>query len=291
MAVTISTDVSHLIYAKAIEQLIVAYQYDDVTATPFYRFKSIEDEKTATASFPRRVKNAVGAVATETTSLTPTTLTTSAVDVSVSRVGIAREVTNTVLEDNILGKALYVDELVKDAARLYGEQLDTDATTLFSSITASVGSTGTALAIATLVAAFASQRANKARGQQVVHMHDLQLKQLQVAQVAATATPWATFFSPNADSSQFGGYFMGAPVWASSKNPTANAAADRVGCVFTQGQSAPEFAAFAFVIKRMPSSLQQTDVLQDANIWASFMRYGFGIPANNFATKFISQNS
>jgi hypothetical protein len=293
MAATQSTDVAGTVYAKTIETLLIAYQYDDVTAIPFFRYKSIADMATNTAGFPRRVKNAVGTVATETTSLTATTMTTTNVDVAVSRVGIAREITNTLREDSIIGRSIWVDDLVKDAAILFGESFDTDGTALFAAITASVGTTATALTLAVMVQLMASQRGNKARGAQVIHMHDLQLKQLQVAQIAATATPWATFFTPNGDSSnpQFGGYFMNAPVFASSKNPTANAAADRVLACWSQGQLRPEYSAFAFVLKRLPSSLEQPDVLMDANIWASFSRYGVGVVANNFATKGISQNS
>lgn len=294
MGATASTDLAGTVYAKVIEQLVVAYQYDDVTALPYFRYKSIVDQPTATAGFPRKVKNSVGSVATETTTIVATTMTTTNVDVSVSRVGIAREITNTAREDSILGRSLWVQDLVSDAAILFGESMDTDATALFASITASVGSTGVALTLATMVALIASQRANKARGPQVIHMHDNGLKQLQQAQLAATATPWASFFSPSNDGSQFGGYFLNAPVWSSSKNPTANGAADRVLAAWSMGQgpgARPEFCAFAFVLKRMPSSLEQPDVLMDANIWASFSRYGVGIPANNFATKGVHQNA
>jgi len=292
MAVTTSTDVTKTIYAKVIESLIAMYQYDEVTAVPFFRYKSLVDTPSATASFPRYAKNSMGAVATETTSLTPTTWDlSSAVDIAVARVGIAREITNTAIEDSILGRALYTSELVQDAARLFGEALDTDGTALFGSLTASVGTTNVALTIAVLVQAMATQRANKARGPQVFHLHDFQIKDLQQAQIASTATPWTTFFAPNADGSQFGGYFMNAPVWSSSKNPTANAAVDRVGACFSQGQAMPQYCAFALVVKRMPSSLEQSDILQDANIWASFARYGVGIPANSFGTKIISKNA
>lgn len=291
MVVTVSSDVTETIYAKAIELLIAEYQYDEVTAVPFFRQASLINTPTTTASFPRITKNAVGAVATETTSLTPTTFDTSTVDVAVSRVGIARTISETAIEDSIWGRALYVDLLVRDAAKLMGESMDTDGTAQFANLTANVGTTNVALTIAVLVSAFASQRANKARGQQVCHLHDFQLKDLQAAQAAATTTPWATFYQPNADHTAFGGYFMGAPVFASSKNPTANAAVDRVGAVWSQGQAAPAYAAFAFVIKRNPSSLQQSDILQDANVWASFARYGVGIPANNFGTKIISKNA
>jgi hypothetical protein len=291
MAVTTSTNVTSTIYAKIVDSLIIAYQYDEATAVPFFRYKDMAGMPSAVASFPRKNKDSYGTVATETTSLAPTTWSYTTVDVTVARYGIAREVSETAVEDSIVGQALYVSEWVKDAAILFGEQLDTDATALFSSVTASKGTTNVALTIAVLVDAMASQRANKAKGPQIIHLHDLQLKDLQAAQAAATTTPWATFYQPNADATQFGGYFMGAPVWASSKNPTANAAVDRVGCVFSQGQAAPEFCAFALASKRMPSSKTQTDILQDANIWASFARYGVGMVANSFATKIISKNA
>lgn len=294
MAATASSDLAGTVYAKVIEGLLIAYQYDETTAIPFARYKSIENDPTATAGFPRRVKNAVATVATETTTIGTTAMTTTNVDVTVSRVGIARGLTETARDDSIIGKTLYIDGFVQDAAILFGEAMDTDFTALFSSITASVGSTGVALTIATMVALIASQRANKARGQQVIHMHDLQLKQLQQAQAAATATPWAVFFSPNNDNTQFGGFFMNAPVWASSKNPTANGAADRVGACWSAGQgpgARPEYAALAFLMKRQPSSLTLPDILSDANNWASYCRYGVGIVANNFATKLISQNA
>lgn len=295
MPATQSSDLAGTVYAKVIETLLIAYQYDDVTALPYFRYRSIVDAPTNTAGFPRKVKSAgPGTVATETTSIATVAMTTTNVDVAVSRLGLARELTETAREDSIIGRALWLQGLIADAAILFGEAMDTDATALFPSITAVAGSTGTALSLATMVALMASQRSNKAKGQQVIHMHDLQLKQLQVAQIAATATPWATFFSPNGDSSmpQFGGYFMNAPIWASSKNPTANASADRVGACWGDGQGAkPDFCAFGFVLKRAPSSREQPNVLMDADTWASFTRYGVGVIANNFATKLLSQNS
>ena len=290
MAISTSSTLTESVYAKMIETLIAEYQYDEATAIPYFRYSSLVNTPSATASFPRLTKDSVGAVATEATSLTATTFDSSTVDIAVSRVGIARTIAETAIEDSIWGRALYTDMLVKDAAKLFGISMDTDATALFPSLTASVGSTTVALTIAVLVSAMTTQRANKARGAQVIHLHDLQLKDLQAAQAAATATPWTAFFQPNADHTAFGGSFMGAPVMASSLNATANTAADRVGAVWSQGQSSPAYAAFALVVKRMPSSLTQTDILQDASVWASFCRYGVGIPCNNFGTKIVSKN-
>ncbi len=289
---TQSSSLSGTIYAKVIETLIIAYQYDDLTVTPFFRYKTIADMQTTTATFPRWVKSTgptAGTPASEVTALADTELTTTSADVVVARVGIARELTETAKEDSVVGRALYVQGFVMDAARLYGEYFDTTATALFSSVTATVGSSGTTLNIPTMVNLIGQQRANKAKGPLVVSLHDNQLKQLQQAQALATATPWQTFYTPNADGGQFGGYFMGAPIWASGLNPTSTG--DRLGACFVNGQARPEFCAFGFVVKRLPSSLTQTNILMDSNVWASFARTGHGIVANNFATSCRSINA
>ncbi len=289
---TQSSSVSTTIYAKVIEQLVIAYQYDDLTITPYFRYKTIAGESTATAGFPRYVKStgpAAGTPASETTLLAATEMTSTNVDIAVARVGIAREVTTTVREDSVINRALDVAGLVMDAARLYGEFFDTASTALFSTVTLTVGATGTSLSIPTMVALVAQQRANKAKGPLVISLHDNQAKQYQQAQAAATATPWASFYSPSADGGQFCGYFMNAPVWASGLNPTSTG--DRLGACWVDGQARPEFCAFGFVVKRMPSSLTQTNILLDSNVWASFARTGVGIVANNFATSVRSVNA
>lgn len=284
---TTSTSVTELVYAKVIDDLIIAYQYDDVTAVPYFRFKSLVGQPSATASFPRWVKDAHEDVANEAAALTPVEMETTAVDITVARVGIARETSETAFEDTILGRAAFINEIVMDHAVLFGEAIDEDATALFASATGVVTNTGVDITIADLVNGMGTQRAAKARGPQVIHLHDETGKQLQAAQAAATSTPWATFFQPNADSTAFLGYFMGAPVWASSKNPTANAAADRVGCIWAQGQAAPKTCAFGFVVKRVAATKYDEDILEDTHLAATYMRYGVGVVAANFATKLV----
>ena len=289
---TQSSSLAGTIYAKVIESLIIAYQYDDAVITPYFRFKNIANEQTTAAAFPRYVKSAgpaSGTPASEVTALATTELTTTSVDITVGRVGIAREVTATAMEDSVVGRALAVSGLVMDAARLYGEFFDTASAALFSTVTLSVGSIGTNLSIATMVNAIGQQRSNKAKGPMVISLHDNQLRQLQQAQAAQSGTAWATFFAPTGDGGQFGGYFMNAPVFASGLNPTSTG--DRLGCIWVDGQARPEFCAFGFVSKRLPSSLQQTNILMDSNIWASFSRTGCGIIANNFATAIRSFNA
>ncbi len=289
---TQSSSLSGTIYASVIELGIIAYQFDDLTVTPYFRQKSLANEYSDTARFPRLVKSTgpvAGTPANETTPLTATELTTTSATVQVSRVGLARELTDTAAEDSVIGRALYVQGFIMDAARLYGEYFDTTATALFSSVSATVGPSGQALSIATMVAAVASQRSAKAKGPLVISLHDNQLKQLQQAQAAATATPWQTFYSPEGSSSQYGGMFMNAPIWSSGLNPTSTG--DKLGCIWVDGQAAAEYCAFAYVQKRAPSSKTETNILMDSNRWASFARTGHGIVANNFATSIRSVNA
>src|SRR5688572_13215672 len=128
MAETQSSSLSGTIYAKVIESLLIAYQYDDLTITPYFRQGSIVDMATTTLAFPREVKSTgptSGTPASETTALGTTAYTTTSVDIAVGRVGIAREVTETAKEDSVIGRALDIAGLVADAAKLYGEYFDT----------------------------------------------------------------------------------------------------------------------------------------------------------------------
>jgi hypothetical protein len=287
MVQTTSTSVTELVLAKAVDSLIIAYQYDDVTAIPFARFKDISGESTATASFPRAVKDAHEDLATEGTALTPVEFETTTVDVAMTRVGIAREVTETTFEDTTLGRAGLMAELVMDAAILLGIAKDEDLTAKWPDASGSVSNTTVAITILDMVEGMGSQRAAKAKGPQFIHLHDQTLKQLQRAQVAAVATPWASFYQPNADGTAFGGYFMGAPIFASSLNPTANGGADRVGVIASQGQAAPKFAAFAYAEKRAPRTKTDEKILEDSTVMATITRYGVGTVAANFATKLV----
>lgn len=290
MAITQSSSVSAAsIYAESIAPLIAAYQYDDTMFIGYARYESIEGAPTATKSFPRAVKNSPGyaSVATESTALTDQELTMTAVDVTVTRYGMARKFSQTVIEDSLFGAQL-TNMVAQDAARLYGELLDSSLAAQFANASTSVGTTNVDLTIAVLIQAMAAQRTNKARGQQVICLDDLQLKQLQLAQAAALTTTWDRFYQPSGDNSQFGGYLLGAPIVASSKCATANAAVDKVGAVFS---TQAEFSAFGYVNKRSPTSAFDSVVLEDSLVWASFARFGVGTVAANFATKIISKNA
>lgn len=293
MTVTSSTSVTELINTEVIDKLIIGYPSDDDTVCGYFRTRSIIGEATPVASFPRWVKDAHEDLANETTDMTATELETTQVSITAARIGLARNPTETAFEDSVIGRNGLLNAIAMDTTILFNMAQCEDGAALFSAATGSVSDTGNAIEIADLVAGMGSQRRQKVRGPQVIHLHDYQLQQLQAAQAAATATPWATFYTPNADSTAFGGYFMGAPIWSSSLNPTANAAADRVGCIWAQGQApgADMYCAFGYVLARNPQTKSQDVILSDTTMIATTKRYGVGTIAANYATSLTFRNS
>lgn len=287
MVNTTRTTLTELVLAKAVDRLVLHYQFDEANILPFARFKSMANEPSNVASFPRWVEDEHEDIADETTSLTPAALETTAADITMGRVGIAREISSEALETTVLGRARLMSEIIEDAARLLGEAAEEDLLALFTAASNDVTDSGNDMTIADLVAGFGKQRAAKCRGPQVVALSDELLLQLQQAQAAATATPWATFYRPNADSTAFGGFFMSAPVIASGLTTTANTGANDVGCIFAQGQSAPRYAAFGYAVARNPTTKMDEDILEDTELMATTARYGVGTIAANFATKLV----
>lgn len=291
MAVVTTTSGTKLISTEVTDALLTEYQYEEAIFLSFAHFKSLMGENANTARFPRRVKSAVtNPIANESTSLVPQDWVPTSVEVTVARAGIAREPSESLLEDSILGREGQLDEFIMDAAKLLGEAAEDDFTDLFSAGGNSVSNAGSAITIANLISAMGKQRQAKVRGPMVVGLHDDQLEDLQAAQAAATATPWATFYQPNADTSKFGGFFMSHPVFSSDLVPDANTGANRQGAVFARGDIAPQYCAFAYVVKRPISSKQDVDILKDTHVMAFTSRYGVGTKAANFATTVTSRN-
>ncbi len=77
-------------------------------------------------------------------------------------------------------------------------------------------------------------------------------------------------------------------MFSSSKNPTANTGANRVGALFAQGQSSPPFAAFALVKKRAAETAQLWKPLSESLEMSVIERRGVGTIAANFATKIVT---
>src|SRR5262245_30841760 len=151
MTVTPMSDLTEIIQTEVIDSLIIHYQFDEVNFLPFARFKDMRNETSNVASFPRWVKDAHADIANESTALTPELLETTAVDLTMARVGLAREPSESALETTILGRARLIDEIVMDSARLLGEAAEEDFAAKFADASNSVTDSGNDLEIVDLV--------------------------------------------------------------------------------------------------------------------------------------------
>lgn len=288
MTVTTTTSQVETVKSEVIDDLVILYQFDETNFLPFARFKNMSGEMSNVATFPAWEKDSTTDIANETTSLTATEFTATETQVTMARVGIARELSENILEDTILGRARFLNEVVMDAARLLGEAAETDFAAEFANAGNNVTDSGNPCEISDLVTAMGKQRANKVRGPHVYCLDDAQLEDIQLEQSSDTATPWQTFYQPNADGSAFGGFIMGSPVFASGVNATANTGTNAVGCLFADGQSVPRQGAFAYAVKRTARVKTDEDVLKDTHILSAISRYGVGTVASNKATKIVT---
>jgi hypothetical protein len=225
---------------------------------------------------------------TEVTPLTATELTTTSATVAGQRASVSPvKADHHAREDSLVGRALYVMGYIMDAAKLYGEYYDTTATALFSSVTATVGPTGQSLAIPTLVAAVASQRTEQGA------RRERHLAPRQPAQAAAAGAGRvrrdrvADVLSAQRHGRPVRRLLHGLRSLGVRSQPDVDRRSPRRDLV----SRSRVLGRSRYVIKRPPSSLTETNILNDSNRWASFARVGFGIIANNFSTSIRSVNA
>jgi len=248
---TTVTTLTELVYAEAINDIIMDYAIDYTVAAPFVYWKDLRGMATKVGSFPRKVLDTASDTG-ETTDLTSVAFETTAVNITAAEIGLFRRLTYAAVEETTLGAALF-DLLVDDSGRLAAVSLDDDIGALFASLSTSVGSSGTDLSIANMVQAQATVRKNKMKGRLVYVLDDQQASDLQAAQAAATSTTINGMMSPSitgGTESPYLGTFFGAEVWQTGLCDTANTGANVVGACFIRGDTNPASACFGGVVTR-----------------------------------------
>jgi hypothetical protein len=206
---------------------------------------------TQSGSFPQWVLDTATDTG-ETTDLTTTALETTDVQVTAAEIGINRRVTDAALEETIIGEQLFTF-LVKDSATLAAVSLDDDIVALYTSLSNTVGTSGSDLTIANMVEAQASVRKQKMRGNLVYILDDQQAQDYQAAAAASTSTTINGLISltvTGSTDSAFLGTFWGAPVLSTGLCDTANTAANVVGACYVRGDTDPTNACIGAVITR-----------------------------------------
>lgn len=203
---------------------------------------------------------------TEATPLGNTSIASSKYTIAAAEYGIAVELTDNVNEDSVSGVDI-LNQIQSHQQRALALAWTKDFIDLFSSISNSVGTTTAALTVAQMLAAQVGIRARGSLADDglVFVLENNQVDNLEAALIA-TSTSATTYAAASDRLLGIGGgmnngmgadrhvmSFRGYPVYSSGLNPTANAAADVVGCCFTpDGPNNGPYASFGNVIKRAP---------------------------------------
>ena len=194
--------------------------------------------------------------------------TTGAVTCTPGEYGVAMEITDNVSEDSLAA----IDVFGWISSRLvFALQLAMadDFAALFASLSTSVGSTGTNISVANLIAAFQGIRTSGANADAIVGILDNQQAN-DLEDALSTANAAAAIFALSAD--RLIGYmpgsgagsinpmrkvmdFRGAPMFNTGLTDTANVGADVVGAVFcpsTAWNDASGATTFGYAWKRLP---------------------------------------
>src|ERR1051326_364794 len=136
MAVTTTTTAAELLFAEWVSAFIVPNLYSYTAAIPFSRHEDMNGKPAKVVSWP--VAPALTSAAlTEGTDVSPTTITvTTQVQATLSEVGIGIELTDLLLESDILSSADWYSRQMLQANEV---KVDTDTTALYTGFLVSVG--------------------------------------------------------------------------------------------------------------------------------------------------------
>lgn len=224
------------------------------------------------------------------TDLANTAVTTGAVTCTPGEYGVALEITKNVSEDSLPAIDVYgwLEQRMLFAIQL---AMADDFAALFASLSQSVGSSGTNISVANLIAAFQGIRTSGANADALVGILDTQqANDLEDALLTANAA--AAIFALSAD--RVIGYlpganaginpgrqvmtFRGAPIFVSGLTDTANGAADVVGAVFCPSTAYNDMTGattFGMAWKRLPTLATQEIVIGRSTQLVMTARAGF----------------
>jgi hypothetical protein len=310
---TTTTTLDDLTHTSLIQPYLIAALSEQAGLFRYAKEFDLTGQSTKTASIPSETSwwgsaNDRGAGvdtefnATEATDLSNTAVSTGAVTISAAEYGVAIEVTDNVGEDSIDG----LDMLQVIRSRmLHVLQLamEDDFLALLASLSQTVGTSGSDLSIAQLLAAQTGIRTRGANAETVVYILDNQqafdvesafIATNAAAAVFALAADRILNYQPSADhglSMRMISTFRGFPVWTSGLTDTANANADVVGACFVPSTSyndAQGHTTFGSVWKRLPRFETQRFAKARATDLVMTTRWGCGEMLDGSGTAIIT---
>jgi N4-gp56 family major capsid protein len=206
-----------------------------VVTPPLLRQFDLSNQPSKSVDVPKADKFTAAAVA-EGTELANTALTTAKVTGTAAEIGIMATVTD-VLEVSDIPAAH--GARLRQLGRAIADKIDVDICALFGSFTNTVGTTTVDLSLANILAAIYTLEAANAPKPFVAAVHPVQISDVRTALETNANSPFQSQ-GIRAGTNELGpagvgyaGEWFGLPFYFSTNVPTANAAADRAGAIFS----------------------------------------------------------
>jgi len=296
MSTTTTTTLTNAIATNAIDRLVLDYARQATFLPNLVWAEDIAGQNTLTHVFPQ-FGSLTAAAATQGTDLTPTTLNvTEAASITVGEVAVLVELTR--LGAVASGGRVVADIVGRQCGLAVADKVETDIGATFPSFSASVGTSGAAMALVDFDNALYTVRAantpignpsnNNAplQGYQAV-LSEKQLSYFLIAlrQANMQCIPAAQMEILNEAGgvpAQLRGGYMGVPFYASNDLTTANSAVDAVGAMFGP-------TAIGLVTIGGPQTMQMERPRGRSDDVVVLQWYGVGIVVNSYGCKIVNK--
>ena len=230
-----TTTYNDTVYSAIIADMVLDALMAAVVTPPLLRNFDLSNQPSKAVDVPKADKFTAAAL-TEGTEVANTALTTSKVTGTAAEVGIMATITD-VLEVSDIAAAH--GARLKQLGRSIADKVDTDITALFASFSNTVGTTTVDLTLANILSAIYTLEAANAPKPYVGCFHPVQISDMRTALETNANSPFQSQ-GIQAGTNELGpagngyaGSWFGIPLYFSTNVPTANAAADRAGGIFS----------------------------------------------------------
>lgn len=236
MAATTTSTATETIYAKILTNMMIDAMYGAAVMDSLVRQESLVGKPSNSYSFPVWPSLTAASIA-ETVDLASTAVDTTNVDIACTEASSIRiDVTDLLNEASIVSDG---SKFADQGGKAVADKRDVDLAALLGGFSSTVGTSGVDLTEANLLDALTTLTNADAPRPYVLVLHTQQVGDLRKALATTTAS-----VQTNTDPDSLGGTgngfefgYYGIPVYASTNVPTANAAADRAGAIFSRGQA------------------------------------------------------
>jgi hypothetical protein len=283
VAATTTATATELIYAKILTDMLIDNMYGVAVMDQLVRQESLVGKPSNTFSFPVWPALTAASIA-ETADLASSAVDTTNVDIAVTEAASIRvDVTDLLIESAILTDGM---RFAEQGGKAVADKRDTDLAALCGSFATVVGTTTVVLSEANVLKAITTLHGLDAPQPYVLALHPFAIGDFRKA--LATTTAVVQTSRTDGDLAPGVGYefsYFGVDVYGSTNIPTANAAADVKGAIFSRGQ------ALARVDKRPIRVEPQRDASLRATEYNITSVYGQGILVQNWGVAVLSKNA